>query len=79
MIDKNDLLRWVNWLEKQIDYTNHTEDTKKLHRGYCDVFRQHVIDMPEVNPKNNWRLDYYVGFITGMMCLLIGLMVWGKL
>ena len=79
MIDKSELLRWLNWLERQIDYTSHTENTKNVHRGYCDVFRQHVIAMPEVKPKDNWGVGYTIGVIAGVIFTLIGLNLFGKI
>ena len=79
MIDKLELLKWINWLDRRINYTEHSEDTKRVHRAYMNIFREHVIDMPDVTPKNKWLNGFLIGLWTECIIWIIILALSGKI
>ena len=71
MIDRIELIIWTFEIERQVYHTSHSEETKKVHRDYMELFRAHVMNMPDVKPKDRLLLGFEIGLWTELIIFLI--------
>lgn len=68
MIDKYELLRWVDWMEGVMDNSGHSEEAKEVHYGYMDLFRNHINEMPEKRVSCN---EMTIGIVIGAVAEVV--------
>lgn len=68
MIDREELLRWVDKMDRLIYFRSDlTEDAKKVHEGYMNFFRKHVESMQDKKPLLNVIDGLIFGFAAGLL------------
>ena len=79
MINKHELLAWLNIFDNEIQNSIKSEAGKAIHKRYMDLFRSYVIDMEEEKPKDRLILGFEIGLWTELVIILFVLKITGTI
>lgn len=72
MIDKYELLDWIDWLDNMIELKHYSDDVRAVHHGYVSTFREHVLRMKNKHLKyNELSLGIVIGALTELIVIAI--------
>ncbi len=68
MIDKYELLDWIDYIDNTIDYKQYSDDVRAVHHLYMNTVREHVLRMKNKRLKYN---ELSLGIVIGAMVELV--------
>lgn len=79
MINKYELLAWLNIFDNEIQNSVESEAGKEIHKSYMHLFKLYVSNMEEEKPKNRLILGFGIGLWTELVITLFVLKITGTI
>lgn len=71
LIDKQELLLWINTKELEGNMAEYSEEVKEIHRGYMDMFKCHVRAIKPERDISTLVDGIFIGIPIGIIIDLI--------